>query len=458
MRSPKSDKLFAEIVSQIESGAIPLGSQLPTHRDLARDKSVSLSVVNRVYGDLKRKGLAEASGRRGTVLTSGQSLPIVAASHAEKKTNRISDVIDLSHNYASLPELNREIKLLFSSAIPDYCDDPTHGKTESLVSRIGKQWLSLLSIPSKNSIVDDFSVLGCSGGQHGILACLLAFSGLGQNIAVTPFTYTGLKLAASVLGIKLTTVATDTDGMLPAELERAAKQRSIKAAYLMPSFHNPLGTTTSATRRRQLAAAFQKHDIFVIEDDPHRYLMSRVVPSFFELMPERCVHVTTMSKVLGPTMRLGFIATSQRNSMRLQSAIRAANWGLPLLEADVMATALDQFLPNSILTLRNHARKRQATARKIFKGHELIGSSSAPHLCIKLERNWKSSQLSSVSLEYGFKISAGTLYASDKAAESELDFIRVSLMSEPEESRLVEGLHRLRELMDASPAAFLSAS
>ena len=453
MRSPKSGKLYEEIVAQIENGTMALGTRLPTHRDLARRERVSLSVVNRVYSELKRKGLAKASGRRGTVLVSKASPPSSASHRPAAQSGQGSDIIDLSHNYAALPELNNAIKLAFKSAVGDYFDDTIHGKIESLVTDIGGRWLSLLSIKPK-----DLNILGCWGGQHGILACLLAFSGLDQQIAVSPFTYTGLKLAASVLGIKIVSVPADRDGILPAALEQTARQQSIKAVYLMPSFHNPLGTTMPAIRRQKLAEVCSKNEIFVIEDDPHRYLIQRSIPSFLELIPDRCAHVTTMSKVLGPTMRLGFIATSPRNSLRLQSAIRSANWALPILEAKVMAAALDQFLPSSIVKLREHARKRQTIARKIFKNHEIIGSLAAPHFCLKLGRNWKSSQLSSVSLECGFKISAGTLYATDKAAETELDFIRVSLMSEPSEARLVEGLRRLRELIETSPAAFLTSS
>jgi DNA-binding transcriptional MocR family regulator len=226
----------------------------------------------------------------------------------------------------------------------------------------------------------------------------------------------------------------------------------------MPSFQNPLGTTMPATRRREIADICVKRDLFIIEDDPHRYLIENPISSFMDLAPHHCAHVTTLSKVLGPAMRVGFVMTSQRSSRRLQSAIRSGNWTLPLLEASVMASALDQFLPKSIQTLRKHARRRQNIARKIFKNHEIVGSQDAPHFCLKLGSDWKSSQLSTVSVECGVKVSAGALYVADKSTEAALDFIRVSLMSEPTETRLTEGLRRLHEVMNASPTAFLSAS
>ena len=225
LRSPKSARLFRDVLSQIASGKLPAGSRLPTHREFASEKRVSLSVVNRVYSELQRAGYTEAAGRRGTVITA-KALPQTPTAGSPER-----DVVDLSHNYAVLPDLNTQIKSLFLEALPGYVEEPTQARTETLVQQAGRQWLSLLSLPS-----DGLTVLGCWGGQHGIQACLLALAGLDQSIAVEPFTYTGLKLAASVLGAKLVSVEADGDGMRPDALQRMARETKIKAVYLMPSF------------------------------------------------------------------------------------------------------------------------------------------------------------------------------------------------------------------------------
>src|SRR5690348_12119318 len=125
-RFRKSDRLFQEILSQITSGKLPPGAHLPTHRDLAKQKRVSLSVINRAYSELQRAGYTEAAGRRGTVITTKAQPQASTAGPLE------SDVIDLSHNYAVLPDLNAEIKSLFVEMLPSYVDEPTHARTEAL--------------------------------------------------------------------------------------------------------------------------------------------------------------------------------------------------------------------------------------------------------------------------------------------------------------------------------------
>ncbi len=452
MRPSKSDPLLEDLVCQIESGTLPVGARLPTHRELAESKRVSLSVVNRVYGELARRGLVAAGGRRGTVVTfarpSGSPLHRAPVSPAAPDA-----VIDLSHNYVAFRTLDEAIKSLFASIALSDWDQSRQGSNETLAAQVGRRWLATLGTDASRS-----AVFGCSGGQHGILASLLAFVGHGGCIAADPFTYTGVKLAAAVLGISIASVPSDRDGMIPAALEKIAKKRAVKAVYLMPSFHNPLGTTMPQTRRAALAEVCQRHDLMVIEDDPHRWLASDETPAFLELLPERCVHVTTMSKVLGPGVRLGFVSADPAHGLRLHAAIRSANWTSPDLETRVVAAALDTVIPNFVTRLRSEAARRQIAARRILKAHKVVASDRAPHICVVLGSKWTSPQLATVALDHGVKISAGASYAVDRSADSDLDFVRVSLMSEMDEARLLGGLRRLSDLLDASPAAFLSAS
>src|SRR6185437_8900496 len=99
MRSNKSDRLLRELLNQLESGKLPAGSRLPTHRDFATQRRVSLSVVNRVYSELQRMGWTVAARRNGTVISDRRRASGIATS-APLTSPPKTDVIDLSHNYA----------------------------------------------------------------------------------------------------------------------------------------------------------------------------------------------------------------------------------------------------------------------------------------------------------------------------------------------------------------------
>jgi DNA-binding transcriptional MocR family regulator len=103
------------------------------------------------------------------------------------------------------------------------------------------------------------------------------------------------------------------------------------------------------------------------------------------------------------------------------------------------------------------AVKRQSLARTHLATHRIIGDANAPHLCVVLRGNWKSAQLGYVATTRGLKVSPGITYAADNATESAFEFVRLSLMSEPDEQRLISAFARFDALASASPTAFLDS-
>jgi GntR family transcriptional regulator/MocR family aminotransferase len=121
----------------------------------------------------------------------------------------------------------------------------------------------------------------------------------------------GYRLARSVFqgaGCRLVPVPVDEDGMI---VSAGIKQcPTARAAYVTPSHQYPLGSTMSASRRMQLLNWAQSSGSWIIEDDYDSEYR-------FESMPiaslqgldrnARVIYVGTFSKVLFPSLRLGYI-------------------------------------------------------------------------------------------------------------------------------------------------------
>jgi GntR family transcriptional regulator/MocR family aminotransferase len=121
----------------------------------------------------------------------------------------------------------------------------------------------------------------------------------------------GYRLARSVFagaGCRLVPVPVDEDGMIvSAGIKQCSKAR---AAYVTPSHQYPLGSTMSASRRMQLLNWAQSSGSWIIEDDYDSEYR-------FESMPiaslqgldrnARVIYVGTFSKVLFPSLRLGYM-------------------------------------------------------------------------------------------------------------------------------------------------------
>ena len=111
-------------------------------------------------------------------------------------------------------------------------------------------------------------------------------------------------------GAKLVGVPMQQDGMDIDALEAALKANpNAKLLYTIPSFQNPSGITTTLEKRKKVYELACKYDIAILEDNPYGelYYAERPPVSLRAFAPERTLRLGTMSKVLAPGFRLGYI-------------------------------------------------------------------------------------------------------------------------------------------------------
>jgi 2-aminoadipate transaminase len=125
-------------------------------------------------------------------------------------------------------------------------------------------------------------------------------------------TYIGALAAFRPADPEFITIPLDDSGMqvelLEAELERRAGPPP-KFIYVVPSFHNPGGVTLAQGRRVALLELARRRDLIIIEDNPYGMLRFEGEP----LEPlaasdrRRVVYVSTLSKIISPGIRTGWV-------------------------------------------------------------------------------------------------------------------------------------------------------
>ncbi|MCW1804636.1 PLP-dependent aminotransferase family protein [Brachybacterium squillarum] len=150
-----------------------------------------------------------------------------------------------------------------------------------------------------------------SGSQEGLFVVAEALLEPGDVVLVESPTYLAAVQAFAVHGARMVGVATDDDGVDPAALEEAIRTHHPRMVYLIPSFQNPTGRTMPLERRRAVAEVLLRHEVPLIEDDPYGELSFTgvVMPPIASLpgMAERTLLLNSMSKLMSPGVRIGWI-------------------------------------------------------------------------------------------------------------------------------------------------------
>ena len=169
---------------------------------------------------------------------------------------------------------------------------------------------------------------GSSQPNHMIIEALVD---PGDVVLTEDFTYPGTlgflrRFRADIRG-----VSCDSEGMLPDALEavlgRALSEgRRVKLIYTIPTFQNPQGWVMSLERRKAVLELALRHRIPILEDDCYVDLRfeGEPVDSIASLDPEAVVYVGSFSKIIGPGMRLGYLAGPSQLLDRI-SAIRSGS-------------------------------------------------------------------------------------------------------------------------------------
>ena len=103
----------------------------------------------------------------------------------------------------------------------------------------------------------------------------------------------------------------EDDGINIDALENALKNNpNTKIIYVIPTFQNPAGITTSLEKRKAILELAKKYDVLILEDNPYGELRfaGEDVPTIKSLDTEgRVLYCSSFSKILSAGMRIGFV-------------------------------------------------------------------------------------------------------------------------------------------------------
>jgi DNA-binding transcriptional MocR family regulator len=366
--------------------------------------------------------------------------PVELASRTARDLSGIINLASGSPDPSVIPV--KELAELFEEMVREYGAKgflyPGAGGVPELVKELRSYVSSDLGI----DIGEGDVLVVVSGAQHGIklLSQLLLEPG---DIAVTedptfweavdPMRFQGARL----VGIPIDEYGMDTS-KLEDLLRRGLKPRLI---YVIPTCHNPCGYVMSLDRRKHLLEIAEEYDLLILEDDPYRPISPNPPPSLKSMDRRgRVIYVCSMSKVLAPGLRIGFVVLS-RDAAEELSKLEQHDFSTATPIQLLVARALRKGLVRSLIPrLRMHYKEKMDVLLGSLEEH-------MPGSYTKAECGFFTIVRLGVDAERHLPkaIASGVIYvpAKDFYIEKKLpDAARISMSTQPKE-KIAEGVKRL---------------
>jgi 2-aminoadipate transaminase len=204
--------------------------------------------------------------------------------------------------------------------------------------------------------VEPSQVLITTGSQQGLDLAAKVLIDHGSRILVETPTYLGALQAFTPMEPQIQSVASDDEGVDVAELRRVQAAGSpARFLYVLPNFQNPTGRTLSEARRAALSACAADIGLPLLEDNPYGELWFDAPPPapLTARNPAGCLYLGSFSKVLAPSLRLGYIVAPKALYPKLLQAKQAADLHSPGFNQRVVAEVMkDGFLDRHVPRIR----------------------------------------------------------------------------------------------------------
>ena len=431
--------LVDAFAGDIRSGALPPGTRLPTHRQLAADHGLALVTASRVYSELEAMGLVSGETGRGTFVRE-ISLP---PGQGSGQMTVATGMLDLNFNYPSLPGqadlLRTALRQLALS-----------GDLEALLryqphaGRLHERAAVARHLLSRGLVVEAEQVLVVSGAQHGLAVTMMALLKPGDVIAVDALTYSGFKVMAETLHLEIVAIPVTASGPDLDALQRLCSKRPVRAVYSIPTLHNPLGWVMSLEQREGLVGIARQHNLMIIEDAAYAFLAQEAPPPLATLAPERTVYVGGFSKSVATGLRVGFIAAPPAWVKKLERTIMATTWNVPgVMSAMAVAWIEDGTVDQLEAQKRQDAKARQALAAHVLKGVHYISHPSSYFLWLPLGEEARADQIAMALQREGISVSTAEPFAVSATVPHALRLALGSVSM----SALREALVKVREVV-----------
>src|SRR6266702_1137494 len=397
---PLHQQLYRQIRDELVSGSFSdSSSRLPSSRALAVDLGISRLTVNLAFEKLHAEGYLRSRVGSGTFVA--DSLPETFLSPGRQRTRLLVERPPrLSDRVRNLPDKRVGKQFDFGIAGPPgvsfvpavaALDEFPQEIWERLRAQVlAKKGVHLLQYASSRGDPDlrkaiatylcDFRGARChpdqmivtAGTQQAMMISAMALVNPGEVAWIEEPGFYQARRAFGFAGATVVPRPVDREGIM---IARPSKERSPKIIYVTPSHQFPLGMTMSLARRTALIDFARRCDAYIFEDD-HNSEFRYTGPPLPCLQgldnAGRVIYAGTMSKILYPSLRLGYILAPEQLVEPMIKIRAVMDQHSPAIDQATLARFVTE---GFFLSHIKRMRKLYAERREVFikQFNELLG-------------------------------------------------------------------------------------
>jgi GntR family transcriptional regulator / MocR family aminotransferase len=388
--TPLYKQLYEAIRQDILRGALKKRLRLPSTRYFAAELNVSRNIVVIAFEQLLAEGYLQSKTGAGTFVADTLPEEVLQVQNQSVNGDRsLSDRGRIIKKMArSIPVADPRLRYApFRFGLPALAALPLENWGRLLLENYRKASPEI-GVPSnpaghmrlREAIASYVGVargVRCqveqviiiNGSQQAIDLATRVLADPGDYAVIEDPGYLGARSALEAAGIRLLPGKVGKEGLLVGRLPK--KQSKVRLVYVTPSHQFPLGVVLSLPNRLQLLDWAAHHDAWILEDDfdsEFRY-ESKPIPALQGLDQNgRVIYMGTFSKVLFPSLRLGYLIVPED----LVDAFVAARWisdrSSPLVEQAALADFITQgHLASHIRRMRALYMERRSVLMRVIR-------------------------------------------------------------------------------------------